>query len=207
MLPGLFSRFPRLRARRPGTDASPARASAAILRIPSLALAAALTAPLASAGDTAAALPGRLEVARSIEIAAPADKVWAIVGNFGDLGYLDAMISKTEIIKGKNNTIGAQRSITLKDGGRILETLTARRSKPYVLSYRMDQGPLPVAHYRSKIEVLSSGNASRVVWSGSFRRQTAENMPAGHDDANAAVNLIGEIYEKGLAALKLVAER
>lgn len=200
----MLSRMPGFRTTPEAARTPRAHPFAATLRIRCLALAVALTAPLASAGDTDAAT---LEVARSIEIAASADRVWAIVGDFGDMTYLDAVVSKTEIVRGKNNEIGAQRAISLKDGGLILETLTAWRTKPHALSYRMDDGPLPVSHYTSTIEVTPSGGASRVTWSGSFRHKAAATATAGHDDeANAAVDLIAGIYEAGLSAIKTAAE-
>lgn len=177
----------------------PLRALATALRTPSLALALALSAPLACA-DTATTR----EVARSIDIAAPADAVWAIVGDFADMSYLDAMVSETEIVRGENNAVGAQRAITLHDGGRILETLTDRQAQPPTLSYRMDEGPLPVADYQATLEVTPSGDASRVTWSGRFR--PLADAATGDDDGTAAEALIGGIYEAGLAAIKTAAE-
>lgn len=164
-----------------------------------------LTAPTVSAANTATRT---LAVARSIEIAAPVDKVWAIVGNFGDMSYMKDVVSKTEIVQGENNRVGAQRAVTLNnDGGLVLETLTARRERPHTLSYRMDQGPLPVSHYHATIEVIAMGEHSRVTWSGSFRHKAAATTAADNTGAKVAVDLMGSIYEGGLAAIKRAAER
>lgn len=166
-----------------------------------LAIGLSLTAPAISAASATT-----LAVARSIEIAAPADKVWTIVGNFGDMSYMKDVVSKTEIVQGENNRVGAQRAVTLKnDGGLVLETLTARHERPHTFSYRMDRGPLPVSHYHATIEVIALGERSRVTWSGSFRHN-----PAGTSadvGAKVALDLMGSIYAGGLAAIKDAAER
>ena len=54
-----------------------------------------------------------------IEINAPADKVWAVIGNFQDASWIPA-VAKTE---GKGgNDVGATRTLTLQSGGTIEET-------------------------------------------------------------------------------------
>lgn len=139
-----------------------------------------------------------LRVSRAIDIAAPPERVWALVGDFGELGYLGALVAGSEIVRGRNNRVGAQRLIVLGDGGRIRETLTVRRPQRRFLAYRMDDGPLPVVGYRATIRVAPIAGGSRVAWSGRFR--------GAGDDAFAA-GLVGGIYEAGLAALKAAAER
>lgn len=170
------------------------------MSLPASSLAATLL--FAAASTALAAPPAPLAVTRAVEIAAPPAKVWAVMGDFGDLGYLAAAVEKTEIVQGRNNQAGAQRRISLKGGGVVLETLTARQ--PYRLSYRMDQSGLPVADYRSTLEVIPAGPGSKLTWSGNFR-----SRPLG-DDADpdkTAVAAIAGLYEGGLAAIKAAAER
>ena len=50
--------------------------------------------------DTAA----NLAVEEKVTINAPAEKVWAKVANFGDLGAFHPAVAKTEIKSGTNNT-------------------------------------------------------------------------------------------------------
>ena len=66
--------------------------------------------------------PSRQKVVEKIEIDAPPAKVWAIVGNFGDLSWLPG-VAKTEGTGG-NTPDQAKRKITLANGGVIEETLT-----------------------------------------------------------------------------------
>lgn len=173
------------------------------MSLPILPLAAAAVL-LASAAGASAAPPVRLSVTRSIEIAAPPSKVWAVMGDFGDMSYLAAAVERTEIVKGVNNRIGAQRRIDLKDGGAVLETLTARR--PYQVSYRMDESGLPVTDYTSTLRVAAAGAGSKLTWSGQFRSRPAGNV-AGADADQTAIDTIAGIYEGGLVAIKTAAER
>lgn len=159
---------------------------------------------LASSGDASAAPRGQLAVTRSIEIAAPPSKVWTVMGDFGDMSYLAAAVERTEIVKGVNNRIGAQRRIDLKGGGTVLETLTARR--PYRMSYRMDESGLPVTDYTSTLRVVAAGSGSKLTWSGQFRSKATGNAADAEAD-QAATNTIAGIYEGGLAAIKTAAER
>lgn len=173
------------------------------MSLPILPLAAAAVL-LASAAGVSAAPPVPLAVTRSVEIAAPPSKVWKVMGDFGDMNYLSAAVERTEIVKGINNRIGAQRRIDLKAGGAVLETLTARR--PYRIAYRMDESGLPVTDYTSALRVVAAGAGSKLIWSGQFRSRPAGNA-AGADADQTAINTIAGIYEGGLAAIKTAAER
>ena len=64
--------------------------------------------------------PSRQKVVTTIEINAPLDKVWAVVGNFQDMSWHPA-IKKTEGSGG--NDVNATRKLTLQSGGIIDETL------------------------------------------------------------------------------------
>ena len=94
---------------------------------------------LVSAGlATAPALahgPSRQKVVEKIEIDAPADKVWAIVGNFQDMSWHPA-VAKTEGTGG--NDVGAKRTLTLKDGGKIEESVTKYDAAGKSLQYKID---------------------------------------------------------------------
>mgnify|MGYP000712863181 FL=1 len=77
-------------------------------------------APLSLAGAAWAHGPSRQKVSESIEINAPVDKVWKVVGNFQDMSWLP-VVAKTE---GKGgNDANATRTLTLKNGGVIEEQL------------------------------------------------------------------------------------
>jgi len=80
--------------------------------------------------------PSRQKVVEKIEIDAPPAKVWAIVGNFGDLSWLPG-VAKTEGTGG-NTLDQAKRKLTLANGGVIEETLTKYDEAGQSLSYKID---------------------------------------------------------------------
>lgn len=151
---------------------------------------------LAVAGNVFAAEP--LFVVKSVELNQPADVVWEKVSDFGDLGAWHPAVAKTEIVSGKNNHKGAKRVLTLKDGGKINETLTAYNAKEKTYSYKITDGVLPVNEYASTVSVHSNGEGkSVVVWESHF-------LPKAPADEKAASDAIKGVYDGGLTQLKTV---
>lgn len=162
----------------------------------SLALFAAL--PLAASAHG----PTRQKVTKSIEIAAPADKVWKVIGNFQDLGWHPA-IEKTEGSGG--NEVGAKRKLTLKGGAIIEEALTKYDAASRTIGYEItsvDVKVLPVTNYSSTLSVSEAGAKSTVTWKGAFYRGYMNNDPPPELNDEAAVKAVSGIYESGLDAVK-----
>lgn len=150
--------------------------------------------------------PSRQKVVEKIEIDAPADKVWAIVGNFQDMGWLPG-VTKTEGSGG--NDANAKRKLTLKDGGVIEESLTKYDAAGKSISYKIDNVDvkvLPVNNYAATITVKDAGGKSEVEWKGAFYRGFMNNDPPPELSDEAAVKTITGIYKAGLASLKAKAE-
>ena len=80
--------------------------------------AAMLLATLSMPMAASAAIDETIRLKESIEINAPADKVWAKVGNFGDMSW-HPEIAKTEVTSGKADQVDATRALTFKDGGGV----------------------------------------------------------------------------------------
>ena len=124
--------------------------------------------------------PSRQKVVEKIEIDAPPAKVWAIVGNFGDLSWLPG-IAKTESTGG-NTPDQTKRKLTLSNGGVIEETLTKYDDAGQSLAYRINQVDvkvLPVNNYSSTITVKAvDGGKSEVEWKGAFYPRIHEQRPA-----------------------------
>lgn len=148
-----------------------------------------------------------LMVEEKVTINAPAEKVWAKVANYGDLGAFHPAVAKTEIKSGTNNTKGAVRLLTLQDGGTVNETLTHYSAANKTYSYVINESVLPVSHYSAKIAVKPiSANVSEVVWNANFARKDFSDTPAeGKDDA-AALNTIKAVFRGGLDNLKKITE-
>lgn len=150
--------------------------------------------------------PSRQKVVEKIEIVAPADKVWGIVGNFQDMSWLPSVVN-TEGTGG--NEVGAKRQLTLKSGGVIEESLSKYDAGAKSLSYRIDSVDvkvLPVSNYTSTISVKNAGGKTEVEWKGAFYRGYMNNDPPPELSDEAAVKAVTDVYASGLAALKAKAE-
>lgn len=151
--------------------------------------------------------PTRQKLTKTIEINAPADKVWKIISNFQDMSWHPA-IEKTEGTGG--NDAGAKRTLTLKgSGGKIHESLTKHDAASRTLAYEItevDVKVLPVTNYSSSLKVEGEGSKSVVTWKGAFYRGFMNNDPPPELSDDAAVKAITGVYESGLAAIKKAAE-
>jgi len=151
--------------------------------------------------------PSRQKVVETIEIDAPPAKVWAIVGNFGDLSWLPG-VAKTEGTGGVAPD-QAKRKITLSNGGVIEETLTKYDEAGLSLAYKIDQVDVkifPVNNYSSTISVKDEGGKSTVEWKGAFYRGFMNNDPPPELSDEAALKAVTDLYKAGLAGLKAKAE-
>jgi mxaD protein len=147
-----------------------------------------------------AEMPATLYVIKSVNINVPAATAWEKIAKFGDLGAWHPAVAKTEITAGKEAKTGAKRTLTLQDGGKINEKLTAYSAKNKTMSYIIVDSVLPVTSYASNLHVYSNGaDKSVVVWEGSF-------LPKAPADEKTASDTIGGVYEGGLNNLKKILE-
>lgn len=146
--------------------------------------------------------PSRQKVTETVEINAPADKVWAVVGNFQDMSWHPAF-KKTEGTGG--NEVGATRTLTLENGGQIFEKLTKFSAEGKTLSYEItevDVKVVPVTNYAAHLTVTPDGDKSKVEWKAAFYRGYVNNDPPPELSDEAAVKAITSVFQSGLAALK-----
>jgi hypothetical protein len=146
--------------------------------------------------------PTRQKVVSSIEINAPVDKVWAVVGNFQDMSWHPAF-KKTE---GKGgNEAGATRVLTVESGGQIFEKLSKYDAEVRSLSYEItdvDVKVVPVTNYSAQILVKGTAEKSIVEWRSAFYRGFVNNDPPPELSDEAAVKAITGVFKTGLEALK-----
>ena len=113
----------------------------------------------------------------TIDINAPVDKVWAVVGNFQDASWIP-VVAKTE---GKGgNDVNATRTLTLKSGGTIDEMLDKYDAEEHTLGYeitKVDVKVLPINDYSSHITLTANGDKTTVEWKGAFYRGYMLNDP------------------------------
>ncbi len=146
--------------------------------------------------------PSRQKVTETIEINAPVDKVWAVIGNFHDMSWHPA-IAKTEGTGG--NEPNAKRKLTLGSGGTMDEQLLKYNAENHSYSYEItevDVKTLPVNNYSSTLSVSGEGDKSTVEWRGAFYRGYVNNDPPPELNDEAAVNAVTGVYKGGLEALK-----
>jgi hypothetical protein len=146
--------------------------------------------------------PTRQKVVETVEINAPADKVWAVIGNFQDMSWHPAF-SKTE---GKGgNDVGATRILTVESGGKIFEKLTKYNAEGKTLGYEItevDVKVVPVTNYSATMTVTAAGDKSTVEWKAAFYRGYVNNDPPPELSDEAAVKAITDVFQSGLAALE-----
>jgi mxaD protein len=149
--------------------------------------------------------PKTLKVVKSVDIAAPVDKVWDSIKNFDSLDKWHPGFAKDEIVKGENNKPGAVRKLTIKDGPSFTEELLAFDPATHSYRYRIIESPLPLRSYVSHISVKPGAKGgSHVTWSGSFQRKSTAETPPEAENDDAAIKLITSVYEGGLANLKKI---
>ena len=123
-------------------------------------------------------------------VAAAADQVFAVIGDFAGL-------ERNEMIKDftvRGSGVGAVRSITLANGGLIEERLEAHDAHTRSFTYAIinEQTALPVAKYSATVVVTPvDAQTSRIHWTGNFE-------PVGISEAQAET-ILGGVYKGGIA--------
>ena len=131
-------------------------------------------------------------VSKSIDIKAPADKVWAMIGPFCSIKDWHPAI-------GQCMESGNVRTLTTKDGkAQFIEKKTASAGMSY--SHAIEKSPLPISNYVSTLKVMPRGkDGSTAVWSSTYT-PNAEHEPA-------AATAISGIYQAGLDNIQKFAEQ
>ncbi len=149
--------------------------------------------------------PTRQKVTEQVIINATPTVVWAKIRNFDSLKDWHPAVATSPADKG--NAEGSVRSLTLKGGGALTETLERFDDAGMRYSYRAkDGGALPVTNYTSTLSVRAEGSQAVVEWRGAFYRGYPNNDPPPDQNDEAAVKAITGVYQSGLANLKKIVE-
>jgi hypothetical protein len=129
-------------------------------------------------------------VEEMVALAASADDVWRLIGSYDALSEWHPAVERSVLEDG-----GRIRRLSLRGGGALLERLQAFSERERHYAYTIEEGPLPVAGYRSTLNVRDRGpsRGCEVHWSGEF-------TPEGASEADA-VGVIRGIYRAGLDTL------
>lgn len=151
--------------------------------------------------------PTRQKVIESVTINATPQKVWDAIKDVDALAKWHPAVAQSPATQG--NEVGSVRTITLKDGGKIVETLEDYSAEKMTYKYRAaDGGALPVTNYSSTLSVKpADGGKAIVEWRGAFYRAFPNNNPPPGQDDEAAVKAITGVYQSGLANLQKMVEK
>ena len=131
---------------------------------------------------------------KSIDVKAPADKVWAMIGPFCSIKDWHPAI-------GECTESGEVRTLTTKDGkAQFVEKKIASDKKTMSYSYAIEKSPLPITGYTSTLKVTPKGaNESTVQWSSTY-------TPAKGKEQDADMAISG-IYQAGLDNIQKTAAK
>ena len=114
------------------------------------------------------------------EVAAPADRLWKQVGDFGDVSWIQG-VTRSEL---EGQGVGMVRSLYVGDGPPVREQLEAHDEEARSIGYTITQGnPMPVTDYHATVAVVPDGpERSRLEWGCRF-----EASGVSEPEAKAAV--------------------
>jgi Polyketide cyclase / dehydrase and lipid transport len=116
------------------------------------------------------------------------DALWKKIGDFCGIANWHPAIEKCVL-----SADGKQRTLSVKGGGTIVETLENLDPANRTYTYTIVSSPLPVANYHSTISVSADPKGSSLKWVGKYDAK-------GASDADAK-KVIDGIYEAGEKAL------
>ena len=116
------------------------------------------------------------------------EALWKKIGDFCGIANWHPAIEKCVL-----SADGKQRTLSLKGGGTLVETLENRDDANHAYTYTIISGPLPVANYHSTISVSPDPKGSSLKWVGTYDAK-------GASDADAK-KVIDGIYESGEKSL------
>ncbi len=135
-----------------------------------------------------------LEVKMTKALAAPAADVWKTIRDFNGLPNFVAAVAQSTM---KGEGVGALRTLTLQDGGIIVEKLESFDDANRTLSYSIVESPLPVDEYLSTMVVKETGpGRCELLWSSTFKAKGAAD-----DEAKEVIQGIYNMGFEGLAKL------
>jgi carbon monoxide dehydrogenase subunit G len=152
--------------------------------------------------------PTRRKITESIEINAPADKVWAVIGDVKNADWMQN-VAKTEV--SGEPPAKFKRTLTLKNGDQIQETSNKFKPDEKTFSYfidKVDVKDLPANDYSATITVEPAGDAkSKVEWKAAFYRGYMNNDPPPDLNDEASEKGVGSWIKASLANLKAKVEK
>jgi hypothetical protein len=118
------------------------------------------------------------EARAEITIDRPADDVWAVIGNFGELTWMPGV--ETCELDGDDRILGMF-------GMRIVERQLARDDEERTLTYGIVDGDMKPEVHRATITVMPAGSGSFVTWDVETDDAMVEVMQGAYTGALVAL--------------------
>jgi carbon monoxide dehydrogenase subunit G len=118
------------------------------------------------------------EARAEITIDRPADDVWAVIGNFGELTWMPGV--ETCELDGDDRVLGML-------GMRIVERQFARDDEDRTLTYGIVDGDMKPEVHRATITVMPAGSGSFVTWDVETDDAMVEVMQGAYTGALGAL--------------------
>jgi carbon monoxide dehydrogenase subunit G len=118
------------------------------------------------------------EARAEITIDRPADDVWAVIGNFGELTWMPGV--ETCELDGDDRILGMF-------GMRIVERQLARDDEDRTLTYGIVDGDMKPEVHRATITVMPAGSGSFVTWDVETDDAMVEVMQGAYTGALGAL--------------------
>jgi hypothetical protein len=133
----------------------------------------------------------RIEVQATCRLSAPAERVWALIGNFA---APETWLPAIRHVEMPHKGVGGIR-VCQTDLGCFREQLTAMGRM--WCAYTILDGPLPVRNYEAVLSAQSSANslACKLQWKSAFDAAPGTEL-------SAARGQIARVYQAGLRALQ-----
>lgn len=152
--------------------------------------------------------PSRQKAVESIEINAPADKVWAAISNYQDMTW-HPLIKKSDAPPTLELET-TRRTLTAHSGGVIRDHLAKFDPETRTIAFmtdEADQAVLPVVGYTSTLIAHADGDKTRLEWRGAFSRGYLKADPPPELNDEAAMRAVTAFQHNGLMSLKARLER
>ena len=120
------------------------------------------------------------------------EQAWNAIRNIDGLDRWFPIIGSCRV---EGSGVGAQRYMTLEDGGEIIDLIEAVDNARKRFTYLRTTSPFPVTHYRGTVEVLDSFDGQAIVaWTIDF-----ESRP---EDSEAVAALVKNAIADGIDGME-----
>ncbi|WP_054774322.1 SRPBCC family protein [Methylogaea oryzae] len=151
--------------------------------------------------------PTPQKVDETVEIAAPPEKVWAVVKDFAGIAQWNPAVSRSTGEGG--NSQGAHRTLVFANGEPLAEDLDFYDEAGHEYRYRLrapNVKALPASSYSATLKLTPVDGKTSVSWKSRLYRGDTGNFPPDELNDEAAVNAMRHLVRTGLDRLKQLLE-